>query len=69
MKTSNMSNQTTWIGTIDNNWFIPDNWTKGLPGLGLHAYIPKLDNVEYYPAQHGMPHWQADYTQLTAAGL
>lgn len=26
--------ETTWIGSVDNNWHNQDNWSNGLPGVG-----------------------------------
>jgi len=44
-----MSNQTTWSGTISNTWSDPSNWTKGVPSIGIHAYIPPSASTPYQP--------------------
>lgn len=44
-----MSNQTIWTGLKDNNWLNALNWSKGIPSIDRHAFIPKLRREDRYP--------------------
>jgi len=47
-----MSNQTTWSGTAGSTWSDPANWTKGVPTMGIHAYIPPSTSTTNQPVIH-----------------
>lgn len=44
-----MNSMTSWTGKISNNWFDPQNWTKGVPSTNLHAYVPSKPEGAHFP--------------------
>lgn len=44
-----MLNQTTWTGQVSHLWSEGANWTNGVPSMGVHAYIPKMDSSANAP--------------------
>ena len=44
-----MSNQTIWTGKSSSTWSDHANWTQGVPSLGIHAIIPKVEEKCFSP--------------------
>ena len=44
-----MLNQTIWTGKISAAWTEHANWTNGIPSFGIHAHIPKKNDVPHSP--------------------
>lgn len=44
-----MLNQTTWLGKASSSWLDVSNWSKGIPSIGVHAYIPDNSTTLFHP--------------------
>jgi len=55
--------QTAWTGATDNNWNNAGNWTNGVPGVGVAAFLTNNSTVTY-PA----PMAAASFGSLNSAG-
>jgi len=45
---------TTWLGTIDDDWYKAGNWSAGVPTLALDAYVPLGQNISRIDPANGI---------------
>lgn len=45
---------TTWLGTVDDDWYKASNWTAGVPTALLEAYVPLGQNISRVDPANGI---------------